>query len=123
MTPRHPDWWQFVLLAAAAFRIYRLAARDTITEPLRAAATYPDDEAVTLSADHSERLEVVGDATRAKGWRIYLATLLRCPWCLGAYISAGVWLLWLAAPGWTVCLAVPWAVSAVVALAAKNLDG
>jgi hypothetical protein len=111
------------MLALAAFRVYRLIARDTITEPFRAAATYPDRGAVALADDPAdEGLAVVGDAELPKSWRVYISTLIRCPWCAGFYVSAGWWLLWQAWPHWTMAMSAPWAISAVVALLAKNLD-
>lgn len=123
MTPRVPDAWAFVLLALAAYRLYRLGAKDTITEPLRAAATYPDDQAVALGDDPADRLEVVGrDAKQPKAWRVYLATLIRCPWCAGFYVSVVVWVAWLLEPRWALWAATPWAISAVVGLVKKTLD-
>lgn len=42
-----------------------------------------------------------------------------CPWCLGFWISVGVWGSWRASPARTVRLAVPLAVSAAVGIVAK----
>lgn len=121
MTLPVPSPWAFVLLALAAYRLYRLGSRDTITEPIRAAVAYGDDEAVSL--DDEPRVEVVGvDREIPKGWRVYLSTLVRCPWCAGFYVSVAVWAAWWAAPRWTMFLAAPWALSAVLGLAKKNLD-
>jgi hypothetical protein len=118
-----PDWWQATLLALAAFRVYRLVARDTLTAPLRAAVTYEDDLTVELGKRPSETgLQVIGDDEQPKTWRTYLSTLIRCPWCLGAYSSAGWWVLWAQWPREALFAATPWAISAVVALLAKNLD-
>lgn len=125
MTWRTPDWWQFVLLALAAFRIYRLGARDTITEPLRAALTYEDAASVSLDDDPGEKegLAVIGlDDEIPKSLRVYASTLIRCPWCAGFYVSAAVWGAWEVWPRPTLFLAAPWAVSAAVALVTKNLD-
>lgn len=115
-----PDWWQFVLLALAAFRVYRLVARDTITAPIREALTYPDDATAPLGERPSETgLAVVGEDEQPKGWRVYLSTLVRCPWCAGFYVSVAWWAAWLAWPSWTLWAAVPWAISAVLALLSK----
>jgi hypothetical protein len=121
---RTPDLWQFVLLALAAFRIYRLGARDTITEPVRAAVTYEDDASVSLDdAPDDEGLTVIGlDDDLPMSLRVYASTLIRCPWCAGFYVSAAVWGAWELWPRPTLFLAAPWALSAAVALAAKNLD-
>ena len=121
MTVRFPDAWPFLLLALAAFRLYRLGARDTISEPVRARLSYPDDAAVTLDSEEPA-LEVVGDGERSKGWRVYAATLIRCAWCGGFYVSAGVWVAWDQWPSWTLFLATPFALSAVLGLAKKQLD-
>lgn len=122
-----PNWWQFALLALAAFRVYRLIARDTITEPVREAITYRDDREVALGDELADKLkergiEVVGDDRPTKGWRVYLSTLIRCPWCAGFYVSVAWWASWSEWPRPTLFAAVPWAVSAVVAMLAKNLD-
>lgn len=133
-----PDWWQITMLALAAFRVYRLIARDTLTEPIRDAFTYPDDATVDLGERPSEvksqfprpqmeeigrsGIVVVGEDEQPKSWRVYLSTLVRCPWCAGFYVSAGWWLLWQTWPHWTMVAAAPWAISAIVALLAKNLD-
>lgn len=143
-----PGWWAVILLSLAAFRVYRLIARDTITEPARAAVTYPDDEAITLGETPSEaqavrdecidriaagldiprelldiperrRLRVIGDDEQPKGWRIYLSTLIRCPWCLGFYVSVAWWACWTQWPTPTLFAAAPLTVSAVVAMLAK----
>jgi uncharacterized protein DUF1360 len=117
-----PNWWQATLLGLASFRVYRLIARDTLTEPVRAAITYGDDEAVALADDPEEKLEVVGGDEQPKTWRVYLSTLIRCPWCLGFYVSVAWWLLWAQWPRPTLFAATPWAIAAAVALLAKNLD-
>jgi hypothetical protein len=120
---REPSWWEFVLLGLAAFRVYRLIARDTVTEPIREAISYPDAAAVSLD-DSADRIEVVGEGfpSLPKSWRVYLSTLLRCPWCMGFYVSVAWWIFWLVAPHAALWLATPWAIAAVVALLAKNLD-
>lgn len=113
-----PAPWAFALLALAVYRIYRLLARDTLTEPVRAAVSYPDGEAVTL--DGVSR--VSSPVERGKPLRVYVSTLLRCPWCVGFYVSSAWWAAWLAWPHATLIIAVPWALSAVTGLVAKNLD-
>jgi hypothetical protein len=120
---REPSWWQFVLLALGAYRIYRLAARDTLTEPVRAALTYPDAQAVTLdTAPDDEGLTIVGDYKDAKPLRVYASTLIRCHWCLGFYVSVAAWGLWDLWPRPMLFAMTPWALSATVALISKNLD-
>lgn len=81
---RTPSPWEAVLLAGAAYRLWRLAAEDDITEPLR----------VMLPASTDDFVE--------------------CPWCLGFWITAGVWGSWQFRPDATVALAAPLALSAAV---------
>ena len=95
MTWAVPSWWPFLLLALAAFRTWRLLAEDTILEPLR-------------------RRLVRADSTREE--------FTTCPWCAGFWISLAWWLAWQAWPHATLVVAVPFAISAVVALVAVNLD-
>jgi Protein of unknown function (DUF1360) len=45
-----------------------------------------------------------------------------CPWCAGAWITIGWWLAWTAWPHWTLIIATPFAISAVVGLIAANID-
>jgi hypothetical protein len=115
-----PGPWAFALLTLAAFRIYRLIARDTITEPLRAYLTYPDASAVTL--DHEGIVPITGLEDPPKPLRVYASTLIRCRWCLGAYVSAAVWGFWEAWAHLALVIASPFAIAAVLALVAKNLD-
>lgn len=120
---RTPDAWTFVLLALAAFRVYRLIARDTITEPIRAKLTYPDGEAVALDDEPCAfGLWLRGADGQRKSWRVYASTLIRCPWCAGFYVSVAWWGAWALDPRLTAFLAAPWALSAAVALASKQLD-
>jgi hypothetical protein len=93
-----PSWWEFVLLTAASYRLWRLVAIDTI-------ADRPRDWLL-------DRLD--------EKWEIGLV----CPWCSGFWICLGVWGLW----QWTAdasdaatvtALAVPAAMSAAVGLLAK----
>lgn len=90
-----PDWWGFLLLALAAFRIFRLVAEDTILDRPR------------------ERLI---------RWMPKGEEFVTCPHCAGFWITVGWWACWQAWPHWTVVAAVPLALSAVVGLVAVNLD-
>lgn len=96
MTWTPPGWWAFVLLALAAFRVYRLLAADALLDRPR--------DWVTARVGEKAELFVV------------------CPWCLGFWVAAGWWLAWAASPHWTVVVAAPFALSAVVALLEVNLD-
>lgn len=125
MTVAVPSWWTFVLLTLGAYRVYRIVARDTITEPLRAAVSMPDATAVTLDDLEGSRVLFTRawlDDRPPHPLVVYVATLIRCPWCLGFYVSVAAWVAWDVAPSWTTFLAVPFAMSAVVGLLSKNLD-
>lgn len=102
-----PEPWVGVLLALAAYRVFRIVGYDTITQPVRERVTgYKDSD------------ELPADVERA-----YLAKLVRCPWCLGWWISLGVWLVYETWPYTTARLAVPFALSAAVGMIGRNLDG
>lgn len=97
---RVPDWYVAALLALAAYRAFRLAAWDDITEPLRL------------------RLVRYG----RKDYRERLATFIQCPYCLGAWIAIAWWAAWMLNAHWTTVVAVPFALSAAVALVARHED-
>lgn len=87
----------FALMALAAYRAWRLLALDTILDRPREAL-----------------LERMGDKT---------ADFISCPWCAGAWLSAGV----LAVTAQFTSVPLPFlqwaAVSALVGLIGSNLDG
>jgi len=93
-------WQEFAVLALAAYRLFRLLAWDTLTRPLRERWFGPDDAEVLAG----------------------YAYLVRCPWCLGAYVSVLVCVGWWIAPTATLYLAVPAAVSTLVGLLSKLDD-
>lgn len=97
-----PDWWEFLLMALAAYRTFRLIAWDTIADRPRA--------------------WVLGRVKKRGRDANYWYLFVTCPFCAGFWISlAWVCAFWLA-PYWTTVVAVPWAVSAFVALVATNVD-
>lgn len=91
-----PGWWAFVLLALAAFRVFRLVAEDTILDR-------PRDRLTHRLGEKSELFVV-------------------CPWCLGFWITVGWWFAWLIWPHATLVVATPWALAAAVGLVASRLD-
>lgn len=95
MTWAVPDWWTTALLALAAYRVWRLLAHDTILDPIR-------HRLVRAESKQEE--------------------FLQCPYCSGAHIAALWWLAWIFSAHWTLVVAVPFAISALVALVAVNLD-
>jgi len=94
----------------AAFRIWRLLAEDDIFDR-------PRRWALRVGNEWQKEGDPVPEGYRS-GW----ATWLLCPWCSGLWISAALWFVWLAAEDWTTMFAVPFALSAVVALVRDNLD-
>lgn len=95
MTWAVPSWWAFTLLTLAAYRTWRLLAHDLIHDPLR-------HRLVRAESKQEE--------------------FLQCPWCAGFWIALAWWLAWCAWPHGTLVAAVPFALSAIVALIAVNLD-
>ena len=91
-----PDWWEALLLALAAWRIFQLIAEDTILDRPRRYVT--------------ARLD-------AK-WELFI----ECPYCAGFWIAVAWWAAWQIEPEWTLIVAVPWALSAGVVAAAKVLS-
>jgi hypothetical protein len=104
-----PEWWEFVLLALATFRVFHLIAEDTILDR-------PRRKLLRLAKDWEEG-DDFGDEYRLK-WAIFIT----CVWCLGWWIGLGWWGLWLLFGDWTLVAATPWALSAVVAAIAVALD-
>ena len=100
-----PGWWQFLLLALAAYRVWRLLAEDEILDGPRARLL----GAAGWRPDH-------GDPPA--GFRYGLSGFITCPWCLGFWITVAAWAAWRLAPGLTVEAAVPFALSATVGIVA-----
>lgn len=100
---RVPDWWGFVLLGLASFRIWRILAVDTVTEPVR--------DLVFRQAEY--------DAGNEAGYRFKLDEFVSCPWCFGWWVVLtwwGVWQLW----GHAIyVLSVPLAISTAVGYLAR----
>lgn len=91
-----PGPWAFALLAFAAFRVFWLIGEDAILDRPRAFVT-------------------------ANGRRETLTLFLSCPWCCGAWCSLAWWLAWTIGPHWTLVVAVPFALSAVVGAVTTGL--
>ena len=103
-----PGWWEFILLALAAYRIFRLIAEDTILDR-------PRRYLLRLDKNWQEDGDETGPDYREK-WGLFIT----CPYCAGFWISVAWWVAWLLWPHATVLVAVPWAISAVLAFLAKT---
>jgi hypothetical protein len=106
-----PGPWEFALLAAAAWRVYRLLAEDTILDRPRA---------FILGVPG---WKPIAHEPPPDGYREHLATFLTCPFCAGFWVSLAAWGLWSWQPHWTLAACAPFAVNAAVALVATRLDG
>ena len=102
-----PEPWEAVLLALAAYRLWRLLALDEILRPVRERAIH--------------RAEKPGEIYVGKGsYREELDIFVHCPWCLGFWIALGFTGAWWAWPDATLTVAVPLAASAAVGLLGKT---
>ena len=91
-----PDWWEAVLLALAAWRVFQLIAEDEILNGPRRYVTGKLDEK----------------------WELFI----ECPYCAGFWIALAWWAAWQVNEKWTLIVAVPWALSAGVIGASKILS-
>jgi hypothetical protein len=104
-----PSPWAALILVAAAYRLWRLLAEDTILNT-------PRRRLVNLPLDWEEGEPVPDD------YRIGLANFISCPACFGFWISLSVWLLWEANAHWTEVFSMPFAISAAVIVVRARLD-
>lgn len=88
-----------VVLALAAYRLWRLAALDSFA-PL----VWARDRAVGARFDE--------DDYPAGARRPLLAEWLTCPWCSGLWLSAAWYAGWLLEPRWTIYASAPLAINA-----------
>ena len=105
-----PNWWEAVLLALSAWRVFHLLAFDEILDRPRRYVT-------RLSSSWRQE----GDAT-GPDYREGLAGFLTCPFCLGFWVALGVWVAWLVVPTETVWVAVPLALNAGLIGAQRTLS-
>lgn len=74
-----------LLTITAIARVTRLFNEDSLTQPLR---DYLDNKAADrwYAADETKPDQLTHALTAPRTWR-YLAKLIRCPWCLGFWVS------------------------------------
>lgn len=123
-----PTAWQFTLLALAAYRLTRLAGWDDFPLAARARAwvtketwTLTQEQKICAAFDVPPELLGLTSPEPEYG-RPVLSHFLRCPFCVGFWISLATYGCWLAFPTETLYAAVPFALSGAVGLIAKNLD-
>lgn len=104
-----PNWYELLLLALAAFRVWRLLAEDEILDR-------PRRFILRLGVEWEKEGDPVPADYRG-GWALFLT----CYWCMGFWVSVAAWGAWQIAPHETLVLAVPFALSALVALVAQAL--
>ena len=102
-----PNWYSLILLALAAYRVWRLIAEDDILDRPRRYVTRL-----------GTKWQKDGDPL-PKGYRLGLAQFITCPWCLGAHSAFAFWLAWIFWPHGTLVVAAPLAISTLVPFASK----
>ena len=105
-----PNWYEAVLLALAAWRVFHLLAFDDILDRPRRYVT-------KLAPTWREE----GDAT-GPDYREKLAAFLTCPFCFGWWVAIVWWAAWLIFPTETLFVAVPFVLSAGVIAANRVLS-
>jgi hypothetical protein len=99
-----PEPWAFALIVGAAYRLWRLAAADSILDGWR--------DRLVRAAKHNTPEE----------YREKVDIFLHCPWCLGFWITLAWFAAWWAWPHETLIAAAPLAASASVGLVQRNFD-
>lgn len=102
-----PNWYEILLLAAAAFRVWRLISEDSILDKPRRYVTRLGN-----------KWQKEGDPL-PKEYRFGLAGFIDCPWCSGAWIGLAWWGAWQEWPHGTLVAAAPFAISALIGFAAS----
>lgn len=70
-----------LLLGVATYKLSRLIAKDRVTAPLR--APFVEYEDSTGTSELKER-------PRGEGWQRAIGDLITCPYCMGAWVAAGL---------------------------------
>lgn len=103
-----PTWFELVVLALAAFRVWRLLGKDVILDR-------PRRWLVGLG-DWRE-----GDPVPA-GYREWIVELIECPRCLGTWVALAFFVAFELWPHGTMIVASACAIAALVAIAGTMLD-
>jgi hypothetical protein len=118
-----PSPWTGLILALGTYRLLRLLAFDTFPPVARGRAWILGEEVVTVGNSNA-RMRLTDDRMEVsyRYRRALLAELVHCAFCLGLWLSAGAYVLWLEWPRPTLYGAMPFAISAFIGLVARNLD-
>jgi hypothetical protein len=100
--------WEFVVIALAAFRMTHFFVYDSLI----GANLESESKFATKLDRFSYNTEDGSDRSWARG---KIGDLLNCPWCLGFWISAGLWAVWVWGPEWARYGQFPWAIAGVQA--------
>lgn len=123
-------WQGFSLLSLAAYRLTRLIGWDDLTVTPRRLLTGVSDTDHEAIAEYVDELERGGSDPWAGSpesvppisrRRFYLSKMIRCPWCLGWWVSLTITVVWwIVEDGMLVSVPlIALAVSAAVGLIAK----
>lgn len=104
-----PDWWEALLLAGAAWRVFYFLGEDDLLDRPRRYLT-------RLGKSWQNE----GDPVPSD-YRLWLGQFLQCPYCLGLWVAIAWWGAWEVWPSQTLIVAVPFMLSAAVVGAHKAL--
>lgn len=111
-----PTPWVAVVLALGTFRIVRLVGWDDWPYAVRLRHWLGGRN------ERNQGEKVIWNDERGTYTRPVLMKFLVCPWCVGFWISVGVYVAWKFEPTATLYVLAPFALSAAVGLIAKNWD-
>lgn len=103
-----PDGLPLLILILGAYRLTRLVGWDEFPLVAKLRDRVTGKRGVEGGVEYHERP--------------VLEHFLTCPFCVGFWISAAVYVAWLSAPRPTLYAVTPFAISGAVGLIAKNLD-
>jgi uncharacterized protein DUF1360 len=104
-----PGPWEATILALGIYRFWRLFAEDTILDG-------PRKWLVGLGYRWAD-----GDPLPTR-YREKWSVFIECPWCSGAWMTIGIFLLWVWFPTEVLVVCSVAALSTAVGLIRKNLD-
>lgn len=105
-----PDWYELVLLAVAAWRIFQLISGDDILDR-------PRRYLLRLGKEWQKDGDPYPD-----NYRFAWGAFITCPYCAGFWIAVAWWGAWQIWPHATIVIAVPCAIDAGIIALAKILS-